>query len=88
MGNRIEKKVWPEYFQKIIDGVKTYDYRLGDFSCEVGDILVLKEFEPSSGKYTGRIIEKVVSYVSRTKEQKFFTNEEVDKFGFIIMGFK
>jgi ribosomal protein S17 len=40
---RIEKKVWPEYFHKITEGVKTYELRLADFECKPGDVLVLKE---------------------------------------------
>ena len=67
---RIEKKAWPEYFQKIIDGAKTYDLRVADFECQPGDILVLKEWNPQTKKYTGRQIEKKVTYVGNTK--KFF----------------
>jgi len=29
--NTIEKKVWPEYFQHIVDGKKTFELRLNDF---------------------------------------------------------
>ena len=53
---KIEKKVWPEYFQKIIDGVKTYELRLADFECNQGDVLVLKEWHPKTKEYTGRTI--------------------------------
>ena len=45
---KIEKKVWPEYFQKILDGKKTYELRLADFECNPGDILVLKERNPET----------------------------------------
>jgi hypothetical protein len=31
---RIEKKIWPKYFQAIIDGKKTYELRLADFDCD------------------------------------------------------
>ncbi len=34
------KKVWPEYFQKILDSKKTYELRLADWECNEGDILV------------------------------------------------
>lgn len=44
----IEKKVWPEWFQKILDGVKTFEVRLADFECNSGDILVLKEWSPET----------------------------------------
>jgi len=31
---KIEKKYWPEYFQKILDREKTFDLRLVDFDCK------------------------------------------------------
>ena len=36
---RIEKKIWPEYFDKVASGQKTFEYRLDDFECEPGDML-------------------------------------------------
>jgi ribosomal protein S17 len=85
---KIEKKVWPEYFQKIIDGVKTYELRLADFECKPSDILVLKEWDPKTKQYTGRVIEKTVTYVGKTKGQTFWPNEDVEKYGFQIIAFK
>lgn len=87
-GVRIEKKVWPEYFQKIIEGVKTFEVRLADFECNNGDVLILKEWDPETKKYTGREIEKEVTYVTKTKGKKFWTPEEIEKFGYQIIGFK
>ncbi|MEK6824895.1 MAG: DUF3850 domain-containing protein [Nanoarchaeota archaeon] len=85
---KIEKKVWPEYFQKIIDGVKTYELRLADFECNQGDVLVLKEWNPKTKEYTGRTIEKIVTYVGKTKSQTFWSKEDVEKYGFQIISFK
>lgn len=84
---KIEKKAWPELFQKILDGKKKFDLRLGDFDAKEGDVLVLKEFNPETKQYTGRVIEKKISLVLKTKEQKFWKNEEVEKFGLQIIGF-
>ena len=85
---RIEKKVWPEYFQKIVDGVKTYELRLADFECRPGDTLALKEWNPQTQQYTGRVLEKQVTYVGKTKSQPFWPKEEVEKYGFQIIAFK
>jgi hypothetical protein len=79
---KIEKKVWPEYFQKIIDSVKTYELRLADFECKPGDVLVLKEWAPQTKEYTGRAIERTVTYVGKTKGQTFWPKEDVEKYGF------
>ena len=57
---KIEKKAWPEYFQQILDGKKTFDARANDFNINEGDILVLREWNPNTKEYTGRIIEKNV----------------------------
>ncbi len=85
---KIEKKVWPEYFQKIIDGEKTFEIRLADFECKPGDILILKEWDPKTKEYTGRKIEKKIIYVSKTKNIKFWPKEEIEKYGLQILGFK
>src|SRR3989339_1682608 len=70
---KIEKKVWPEFFQKIIEGKKNFELRLADFKCNPKDILILKEYDPNTKEYTGRIIEKEVTYVLKTKEVKFWS---------------
>ncbi|MFA6272136.1 MAG: DUF3850 domain-containing protein [Patescibacteria group bacterium] len=85
---KIEKKIWPEYFQKIMDGDKKYELRLADFDCQPGDLLVLKEWDPQTKKYSGRKIEKEVTHVIKTKDQNFWTEAEVDKYGFQIIAFK
>jgi len=83
-----EKKVWPEYFQKILDGSKHYELRLADWECNVGDVLVLQEWDPKTKKFTGRTLEKEVTYVGKTKNQTFWSKEEVEQHGFQIISFK
>ena len=87
---KIEKKLWPEYFQKILEGSKTYELRLADWACNEGDILVLKEWDPGTKEYTGRVIEKEVGYVGkfRLDEIKFWSKEAIDKCGFQIISLK
>lgn len=85
---KIEKKVWPEYFQKIIDGDKKFELRLADFECSAGDTLVLREWDPEKKDYTGRVTEKEVTYVIKTKDEKFWPEKDIEKFGFQIISFK
>ncbi len=87
-GRVFDKKAWPEDFEKILSGDKTFELRLADWECKVGDALVLREWDPLKKEYTGRVIEKRVTYVVRTKDQRFFPKEEVDKHGFQVIGFK
>ena len=85
---KIEKKVWPEYFQKILDGIKTFELRLADFECNPGDVLVLKEYNPKTKQYSGRVLEKAVTFVFKTKDQKFWLKEDIEKHGFQVIAFK
>ncbi len=85
---KIEKKIWPEYFEKILSGEKTFELRLADWKCKPGDILVLKEWDPETSKFTSRKIEKIVSYVLKTKDIKFWPQKEIKKYGFQIISFK
>lgn len=41
----IHKKVWKEYFEKIISGKKKFELRLDDFDVNEGDTLVLEELK-------------------------------------------
>ena len=84
----IEKKAWPDFFQDIVDGKKTFDLRLAEFECKPGDTLVLKEWNPDTKGYTGRTIRKEITYVLNTKDLKFWPDEDVKKKGFIVMSFK
>lgn len=85
---KIKKKVWPKYFEKILSGEKTYEVRLADWECNEGDILVLEEWDPETEEYTGRKIEKEVTYVVKTKDCQFWSKEEIDKYGFQVIGIK
>ncbi len=85
---KIEKKIWPEFFEKILSGEKKFELRLADWQCQPGDILVLREWNPKTKEYTGRIIEKEVAYVLKTKEIKFWPKEDIEKYGFQIISFK
>ncbi|MBU1855238.1 MAG: DUF3850 domain-containing protein [Nanoarchaeota archaeon] len=84
----IGKKVWPEFFQKILDGDKTFELRLANFKCDSGDIMLLREWNPNIKEYTGRVLEKEVTYVIKTKDLKFWSEEEIKKHGLQVISFK
>lgn len=89
MGKRIVKKTWPDLFELILSGDKNFDLRLRDEVYNIGDILVLKEWDPKTKKYTGRKIEKKITFVLSSNEiNKFWSKEEIDKHGFQIVSFK
>lgn len=83
----IEKRAWPDYFQKVLDGVKNFDLRINDFECKEGDVLLLKEWDPATQKYTGREIKKTVKIVVRTKDLQFWSAEEIARNGYQVIGF-
>ena len=85
---RIEKKTWPKFFEKVRSGEKRFELRLADWECKPGDTLVLREWNPKTGEYTGRVLEKKVTYIVKTKELKFFSQEEVEKYGWQVMSLK
>lgn len=58
-----ELKSWPEFFSPVFDGKKNFELRRDDRHYRAGDILILKEWEPNTAKYSGRQVRKVVTYV-------------------------
>ncbi len=59
-----ELKTWPEYFQAIMDGRKTFEIRSNDRNFQVGDTLRLREWCPKRGDYTGFKIDRQVTYIT------------------------
>jgi hypothetical protein len=88
---KVEKKAWPELFQKVLDGEKTFDLRVNDFDIGEGDILVLKEWDPKTKDYTGRELEKNVGYVGKWKIEdltKWWLREDIDQKGIQVISLK
>ncbi len=85
---RIEKKIWPESFEKMTSGNERTQVRLADFECRPGDVLVLKEYDPKTKVYTGRTIEKTIADVTKSEISKFYTKEELDEFGLQVISFE
>ena len=84
----IRKKIWREYFEKIISGKKKLELRLADFEVNEGDTLVLGEWDKDKKEYTGRKMEVIATYILKTKGQTFWSSEEVEKYGFQIIQFE
>lgn len=68
---RHDLKVWPAYFEAIVDGTKSFEVRRNDRDFKVGDRLTLREFDPGlpgrvgfvNGAYTGRKVSRWVNFV-------------------------
>lgn len=82
----VEKKCWPEYFDAIASGIKKFELRLNDFDLDEGDTLTLREWDPKTKEYTGRVISKKVTYVKVFRlDDLFGQSEEIKKKGFKVV---
>lgn len=58
-----ELKTWPEYFEEVLMAHKNFEVRKHDRNYQVGDTLILKEYDPTNGTYTGRELARGISYI-------------------------
>lgn len=56
-------KTWPEYFNEVAEGTKTFELRKDDRPFEVQDTVILKEWDPETHDYTGRWMEFEIIYI-------------------------
>ena len=83
-------KILPPYYEAVASGVKTFEVRRDDRGYQVGDTLVLREWNPEvkeigvewyAPAYTGRELAREVTYILRGPA---FGIEE----GYVAMGVK
>jgi len=77
-------KTWPEYFEAILNGTKTFEVRKNDRNFKVGDRLDLIEFDPNlpiRGQLTGKHCHRFISYI-------LDTNTFVNLQGYVILGLR
>jgi len=56
-------KTWTCFYDEVIKGNKPWELRKNDRKFEVGDILNLRDWNPSTEKYTGRNKRFKVGYI-------------------------
>lgn len=76
-------KTWPEFYQKVVSGEKTFEFRKNDRPFKVGDTLLLQEFDPLKSEYTGNEHSVIITYILINAPG----SENIIK-GFIIMSIK
>jgi len=81
----IKKKITPQYFDLVSSGRKKFELRLDDFEIAEGDTLVLEEWDPDTKQYTGRKIEKKVSYVLKFSLDDFGQKQQIIKKGLQVI---
>lgn len=59
-----ELKTSPEPFQAVIEGRKRFELRVADRSFAVDDFVLLREWEPETGAYTGRWLRARITYIA------------------------
>jgi ASC-1-like (ASCH) protein len=81
----IKKKIWPEYFELVSSGKKKFELRLNDFQVGEGDTLLLEEWNPKTKEYTGRKIEKKVSFILKFNLNDFGQEDVIKEKGLIVI---
>jgi hypothetical protein len=84
----ITKKIDTQWFELVLSGKKKYELRLADFDIEEGDTLRLEEWvgEGNHREFSGRVIEKIVTYLRKPDLKKWIENqpELLDKSFYVI----
>jgi len=74
-------KTHVEYYQKVVSGEKDWELRLNDRNFEIGDQLILEEYDNDKKEYTGYSTSRIVTYMLKDAEHFGLMN------GYCIMSF-
>lgn len=84
-----ELKCWPKHFKAVRDRSKPFELRYNDRNYQVGDLLILDEWEPFAdyqrtreGRYTGNWVSATITYIL----DEFEAQPEFTPDGWVILG--
>lgn len=63
-------KSWVGLFEPILLGLKTHELRVLDRDYQIGDICLLREYDPLARVYTGREVKVRITYITSSKHQE------------------
>ena len=78
---KIEKKIWPKFFEKL----DKIELRIADFSLKKGDVIIFKEWDPKTKKYTGRSIKRKVRTVKKDFPTNYWSKAKIEKYGLYVI---
>ncbi|KAA8811534.1 DUF3850 domain-containing protein [Lactobacillus crispatus] len=71
-------KILPSYFEAQVNNSKNFEIRKNDRNYQVGDLLLLEEYNPTTANYTGREVHCLITYKTTFKQVP----------GYVVLGTK
>ena len=62
-------KIFPSYFEAQVNNSKNFEIRKNDRNYQVGDLLLLEEYDPTTENYTGREVHCLITYMTAFKQK-------------------
>ncbi len=83
-GNEIdydyEVKSWPWFFEPMCSGKKKHDMRdMRDRPYKIGDRMLLREWDPRNGQYTGREAIAMITYITSNEAPCAMSSTALDR---------
>lgn len=75
-----EVKSWPWFFEPMCAGTKKHDMRdKRDRAYKVGDRMLLREWDPRTGQYTGREAVATITYITSNDSPCAMSSNALDR---------
>ncbi|QYC51754.1 putative activating signal cointegrator protein [Proteus phage vB_PmiS_PM-CJR] len=64
-------KIYPLYFRQVCSGMKKAELRINDRNYQIGELVIMKEYDPDTKSYTGNFVTVEITMVNDVSD---FTN--------------
>ena len=71
-----ELKTWSSYYLDVVNRIKRFEIRKNDRNFQVGDFLILQEYNPYTESYTGSEVSAQITYMTGFAQQE----------GYVVLG--